>query len=275
MLILTLQDNVLLPDDFAEHIYHVGNSHDLHSIIQSGLIPGGKSIKKERHAAFFTAVNPMFVDQHKEVEVRPDESQDCSVPEYLEIYQKYSVYWCDLKVAQKKGLQFYETRSNAIVLYNTLPAMCIEKVVYMKCRRRIIQQSVSISKVTAKSRTQAEFASWTSGSWPNLEARTSVNYQSKESEEYGETRGEEFEETRSGNIDFRIQGLPHSTVQQEEMFAETQSRNWSTNLKHTQIASRWWQTKTRTKIQSVQREIEGINPQHGKHGVLRDVRDHF
>ena len=35
----TLQDNVLLPDDFAEYIYHIGNVHDMHSIIQSGLIP--------------------------------------------------------------------------------------------------------------------------------------------------------------------------------------------------------------------------------------------
>ena len=34
---LALQDNVLLPDDFAEHIYHVGSSHDLHCNIQSGL----------------------------------------------------------------------------------------------------------------------------------------------------------------------------------------------------------------------------------------------
>ena len=42
----TLQDNVLLPNDFAEHIYHVGSSHDMHSIIQSGLTPGGKSVKK-------------------------------------------------------------------------------------------------------------------------------------------------------------------------------------------------------------------------------------
>ena len=29
----TLQDNVLLPDDFAVHIYHVGSSNDTHSII--------------------------------------------------------------------------------------------------------------------------------------------------------------------------------------------------------------------------------------------------
>ena len=47
----TLQDNVLLPGGFAEHIYHVGSSHDLHSIIQSGLIPGGKDvIANARHA---------------------------------------------------------------------------------------------------------------------------------------------------------------------------------------------------------------------------------
>ena len=62
---LALQDNVL--------IYHVGSSLDLHSIIQSGLIPGGKNVKKGRHAVFFTTENPMFVDQHKEVEFDNDE----------------------------------------------------------------------------------------------------------------------------------------------------------------------------------------------------------
>ena len=59
----------------------------------------------------------------------------------------------------------------------------------------------------------------------SFEARTSVDHQSKGSEEYGETRGdsnryrgtEEFGETRSGNIDFRIQGLPHSIVQKEDV----------------------------------------------------------
>ena len=57
----SLEENIdlTLPDDFAEHIYHVGSSHDLHSIIRSGLIPGGKSVKKGRHAVFFTAVNPI------------------------------------------------------------------------------------------------------------------------------------------------------------------------------------------------------------------------
>ena len=36
---LSLQDNVLLPDDFTEHIYHIGNAFEMHSIIKSRLIP--------------------------------------------------------------------------------------------------------------------------------------------------------------------------------------------------------------------------------------------
>ena len=38
------------------------------------------------------------------------------------------MYWANLRVAQKKGLSFHQTRSNAIILHNTLPAACIEKV---------------------------------------------------------------------------------------------------------------------------------------------------
>ena len=45
----TLQDNVLLPNDFVEYIHHTGNINEKHSIIKSGLIPGGRSLKKDRH----------------------------------------------------------------------------------------------------------------------------------------------------------------------------------------------------------------------------------
>ena len=44
---LILQDNVLLPSDLAEHIYHVESSHDLHPIIRSGLIPDERRQAKE------------------------------------------------------------------------------------------------------------------------------------------------------------------------------------------------------------------------------------
>ena len=57
-----LQDNVLLPEDFTEYIYHIGNISEMHSMIRSGLIPGGRSLKKGRQSVFFTVVNPMDDD---------------------------------------------------------------------------------------------------------------------------------------------------------------------------------------------------------------------
>ena len=43
-----------------------------------------------------------------------------------------TVYWVDINLALKKGLKFYQTRSNAIILHETLPAYCIPKVVRME-----------------------------------------------------------------------------------------------------------------------------------------------
>ena len=54
----SLQDNVLIPDDFFEHIYHIGCAINLHSITNSGLIPGGQYLSK-RQTVFFMSVDPM------------------------------------------------------------------------------------------------------------------------------------------------------------------------------------------------------------------------
>ena len=71
LLVHTLQDNVLLPDDFAEYIYHIGNAFEMHSIIKSGLIPGGTSLGRDRQSVFFTAVDPMYAGEDLE-EVQND-----------------------------------------------------------------------------------------------------------------------------------------------------------------------------------------------------------
>ena len=76
----TLQDNVLLPDNFAERIYHVGRSHDTHSIIQSsGLIPGWQR-RQEREACRVLYGRESNV--HRSLTrkgLRRDEAQNCSV----------------------------------------------------------------------------------------------------------------------------------------------------------------------------------------------------
>ena len=61
-----LQDNVLLPEDFTEYIYHVGNVSELNSITRNGLISGGRSLKRDRQSVFFTAMNPRDDDQSVE-----------------------------------------------------------------------------------------------------------------------------------------------------------------------------------------------------------------
>ena len=40
----SLQDNVLIPNNFLEYIYHIGCAVNLHSITNSGLIAGGQKI---------------------------------------------------------------------------------------------------------------------------------------------------------------------------------------------------------------------------------------
>ena len=127
----TLQDNVVIPSNFFQYIYHVGCAINLHSIINSGLIPGGQ-ILNNRQTVFFQPLDPMDKN-HKD----PD-TIDLRVPRHAQYMHKAwkrhqnAVYWVDINLAVRKGLKFYQTRSNAIILHETLPAYCIPKVVRME-----------------------------------------------------------------------------------------------------------------------------------------------
>ena len=64
LLILHLQDNVLIPNDFFEHICHIVCAINLHSIMHSGLIPGGQNLSN-RQTVFFVHVDLMD-EEHKD-----------------------------------------------------------------------------------------------------------------------------------------------------------------------------------------------------------------
>ena len=63
---------------------------------------------------------------------------DLSVPRRAQYLHKAwkrhqdAFFWVDINLAIGKGLKFYQTRSNAIILHETLPAYCIPKVVGME-----------------------------------------------------------------------------------------------------------------------------------------------
>ena len=127
----SLQDNVIIQSNFFQYIYHVGCALNLHFIISSGLIPGDQSLSK-RQTGFFLPVD-LIDKNHKDPDVI-----DLSVPRRAQNLHKAwkkhqdAVYCVDINPAIEKGLKFYQTRSNAIILQETLPPYCIPKVVRME-----------------------------------------------------------------------------------------------------------------------------------------------
>ena len=211
----TLQDNVLLPDDFIEYIYHVGNAHDLHSIIQSGLIPGGQSLKKDKHAVCFTTVNPMSVDQHEEVDYDLKKPRIAVYKNTWKNYQ-HTENWCNLKVAQKKGLQFYQTRSNAVILYNTLLAICIEKVSLHEVWRRIVQyKCINLQGYRARPYSR-RLCIMDVRIFPISKREHPPTIKANRARSTGKPVAWSSRRLEAVTWDFRIQGLPHWTVQEED-----------------------------------------------------------
>ena len=114
-----LQDNVLLPEGFTECIYHIGNGKELRSIANHGLIPEGVSPRTGRQAVLLTVVNP--VDSQAGLGETQCDSSQARIAPYKNTWKRSqnTVFWCNLKLAQQRGLQFYPTRSNAVILHNT------------------------------------------------------------------------------------------------------------------------------------------------------------
>ena len=76
-----LQDNVIIQSNFFQYIYHVGCAFNLHSIISSGLIPGGQSLSK-RQTVFFLPVDPM------DKSLKDPDVIDLSVPRHARYLHK-------------------------------------------------------------------------------------------------------------------------------------------------------------------------------------------
>ena len=136
----------------AKRIYRVHlsrwNASELNSIFGNGLILGGKGLKRGRQAVFFTTENENCMGE------TPRDSTKPRIAPYKNTWKRLqnTVCWCNLKLVQEKGLLFYRTRSHAIVLYNTLLAASIEKVVCMKTQD--VRFTPRLPRVVFRSNTQ-------------------------------------------------------------------------------------------------------------------------
>ena len=127
----SLKDNVLIPNDFFEYIYDIGCAINLHSITNSGLIPGGQNLSK-RQTVFFTSVDPMN-EEHKDPNKIDLETPRPCIGNIRRsgrnIKTRCTGSTSDL--LNVKGSNSIKQRCNAIILHETLPAHCISKVVVM------------------------------------------------------------------------------------------------------------------------------------------------
>ena len=139
---------------YSEHFlpvhYHVGCAFNLHSIISSGINTWRWKFE-QKQTLFFLPIGSRD-KSHKDLE-----KIDLSVPRRAQYLQKRmeetsrrSIYWIDINLAIRKGLTFYQTRSNAMVLQGILPAYCIPKVVRLKTGEVLYEKSIHVSSTTTK-----------------------------------------------------------------------------------------------------------------------------
>ena len=80
-------------------------------------------------------------------------SKNRVIQKYLVTLSGYTI----LKLAQHRGLQFYQTKSNTAFLYDTLPADFIEKVICVKTKDQLYQRESVIlrPRVVLKANSQS------------------------------------------------------------------------------------------------------------------------
>ena len=136
----SLQDNVIIQRGFFQQIYHEGCAFNFHSIINNGLILGGQNSSK-RQTVFFLQVDPR--DKGHQDPATIDFNKPRRAQYMHSAWKKHqdAVFWVNINLAIRKGLTFYQTRSNAIILQGTLPAYCIQKVVRLKTGEVLYEKS--------------------------------------------------------------------------------------------------------------------------------------
>ena len=149
--------------------------------------------------------------------------------------------------------------------------MCTEKVLIRKVRRRIVQQNVSVSYCTAKNCTEAEVVLWRPGHYKLRRENFDLSGRHNEG-----CDGGMYKETCRGEIDFRIQGLPHSAVQEHDHIRKEAVQKWihqfETHPNKEALQADLEQNRAFNPVIEQSKEMNDLL--HGKHGVLRDLRDH-
>ena len=124
-------------------IYYVGRARDQYSIAEIGLVAEGTERKEGRQTIFFTPLDPFDNDANE-----ADSITGIKNPRKVK-YQSHwrpaqdAVYWIHLSTAQDAGLEFWQTSSNAIITYQSVPKECVVKVVSESGKRELFARQLT------------------------------------------------------------------------------------------------------------------------------------
>ena len=219
----------MMTDGFFKYIYHVGCVCNQFTFHHQSRIDTDRFCNI--HTVFFLLVDPMD-KEHKDLDTI--DLGASRLAQYMhKAWKKHqnTVYWVDINLALKKGLKFYQTRWNAIILHEKLPTYCIPKIVRMETGE-VIYEKVFASprpppKISLKHDSMKELGSEVArqpegevtrqaeGSQPTLPNPNPNHDGTGRPVVTGQTisSSSTFNEV---DIDFRISGLPHSVVKQAE-----------------------------------------------------------
>ena len=184
-----------------------GNVSEVHSIIRSGLNPGGQSPQTRKTIRVLSQqwtrwkMKIVWKNLHATWE-----SQGLFHTKILGNLTRIQYTGAIQNSLRRGELQSYQTRSHAIVIFDTLPAVCNEKVVCMKTKDELYQKGTLDSEGTEgciKNRTR-KLVYKING---EQDARTSC----------GQPSGSKMPwETGSNTVDYRNFGVLLSTVEQQD-----------------------------------------------------------
>ena len=98
-------------------------------------------MSSKRQTVFFLPVDPRYKGHQDLAKIEFNKPRRAQYLHSAWKRHQYAVYWVDINLAIRKGLTFYQTRSNAIILQGTLPASCIPKVVRLKMEKSLYEKS--------------------------------------------------------------------------------------------------------------------------------------
>ena len=201
----------------------------MHSIFHGELIPGGKSQKGQVVSVFHSREQGVRQSRSGRSSIRSGQAQNYGVQKYLESSPKYSIV-VQSEARSKKRIAVLSTSIARNRPYqHTTCAFCIEKVVFMKTGEDLrckVHQSPRLPRVvlTPNLQHRRQDPSNPSEKFHRPSKRTKREVQGICRSLFEDTRRKHLEESQRGkyrekcrgNVDYRIPGIPHSTVQKED-----------------------------------------------------------